>query len=465
MSRKQKTVRESVSWSGIGLHSGKSATVTVGPADENFGIKFQSLSHEDILIKADVRWVSSTHRSTNIRSESVEIATIEHLMAALYAVGITNALVTVEGEELPILDGSAAPYVDKLSSQAMDQGADVLCFDLKETVTFRDEVSGAEYVAIPSDHYSLEVLIDFDQKEIGQKHASYSDDQEFNHNIGSARTFVFTHEVIQLAQSGLIKGGSIDNAIVLKSDNASQDQFREALVALNQSNPQAIIDQVNQGMALHFDNEPARHKLLDLYGDLALLGANIKAKIIAKKPGHTGNIAFVKELKEIFLKQQKLQGIPQYDPNVEPIFDIIKVSSMLPHRYPFLLVDKIIELSDTHVVGVKNVTVNENFFPGHFPNNPVFPGVLQMEALAQTGGILALTTVNNPADFDTYFLKLDNVKFKRKVLPGDTLLLKMELLAPIRRGIVQMKGTIYVGNQIASEGELTAQIIDRNKVK
>lgn len=463
----QRTVQQDITWKGIGLHTGLETSVTITPADEKFGIKFSNHKDSDQWIKADVRFVSSTHRSTNLKSGDIEISTVEHLLAALSAAGVTNAKVIVDGPEIPILDGSAFMFYDKIITHVVDQGdLTVAPYVVDELIHFKDDVSGAEYTVIPDESFVLEVVIDFDQKQIGQKYASFNKaSDDFKTTIAPARTFVFTHEVVELCDAGLIKGGSIDNAIILKSDNASEEQFKAALIALSQPNPEEIIAKVNKGISLQSENEPAQHKLLDLYGDLALLGAPMKGRIIAKRPGHTGNIALVKKLKEHYQSQIKLANVPKYDPNKEPVYDINTVSQMLPHRYPFLLVDKIIELTDTYVVGVKNITMNENYFTGHFPGNPVFPGVLQMEALAQTGGILALSTVGNPSDFDTYFLKLDVVKFKRKVLPGDTLLLKMELIAPIRRGIVQMRGTTFVGNQVASEGELTAQIVDRTKVK
>ncbi len=461
---KHKTIKDAISWKGVGLHLGVPCKVTLKPADLGHGIKIirTDLAEAD-AIKCDVKYVTDTNRRTTLSNGKYSIETVEHLLAALYAHNVSNALIEVDGPEVPILDGSAKEFSEGILSLLLDQDGDQEVFELSHTINYTHADSGAEYIAIPADEWSVETILEYDQ-DIGDRHSSYVSSVDFNTQIAPARTYVFTDEVIQLAEAGLIKGGNIDNAVVIKSDNAAGLDFKKALEQLDLDNPDEVLKTVEDGQELHFRNELSRHKLLDLIGDIALIGAPIKAKIIAKKPGHTANIAFGKILKEAYLQHKKKASIPVYIPSKEPIFDTEKIKSYLPHRYPFLMVDKIIELSDTKVVGIKNITFNENFFMGHFPGNSVFPGVLQMEALAQTGGILALNTVENPSNWDTYFLKMDNVKFKRKVLPGDTLILKMVLSAPIRRGIVQMKGSTYVGDQLASEGDLTAQIVDRTKL-
>jgi UDP-3-O-[3-hydroxymyristoyl] N-acetylglucosamine deacetylase/3-hydroxyacyl-[acyl-carrier-protein] dehydratase len=337
----------------------------------------------------------------------------------------------------------------------VEHGGDLLVFKIEEEFTFLDEESGSEYIVIPQETLEITTLLDFPGTALSFQYGNMKGLQKYPEEIAPSRTFVFVSDLVELASKELIKGGDLSNALVILDQELDDGQVEEIATKIGKE----PVDLKNQKS--FFDNEPARHKILDIIGDIALTGLSLKAKIIAKKPGHKGNIAFAKAIKKKYLEYKKTMGRPKYDPNIPPIVDTEGVKAMLPHRYPFLLVDKIIELTETRVVGVKNITFNEGFFQGHFPGNPVFPGVLQMEALAQTGGILALSNVEVPSLWDTYFLKMDKVKFKRKVVPGDTLILKMELLTPIRRGIVHMMGTAYVGNNIVSEGELIAQIIKR----
>jgi UDP-3-O-[3-hydroxymyristoyl] N-acetylglucosamine deacetylase/3-hydroxyacyl-[acyl-carrier-protein] dehydratase len=463
-SNKQSTVSQELSWQGIALHTGVQTKVSVQPADVDHGIKWvRSDISEMTPIKAEAKYVASTTRSTDLSSGGNDIKTIEHLMSALSSSGIDNALVVLVGEETPILDGSAKPFYDQLISNRTEQDQNAKIWGHHEMITFEDGESGSSYTVLPAEELSIEVVLEYDSDRVGQKYASLGAQTNYGEEIAGARTFVFSSELIELANAGLIKGGSLDNAIVIPSKNTLTADLEEALQLLGRENVSEVVEKVEAGYQLKSDNELAKHKLLDLIGDLALLGARFKGRIIAKRPGHTGNIAFVKHLTTLLKKDQKLRGLPIYDPRKSPVLNSEQVMEMLPHRYPFMLVDKVIELSDRHVVGVKNITFNEQLFQGHFPNNPVFPGVLQMEALAQAGGIFALSMVENPSNWDTYFLKMDNVKFKNMVKPGDTLLLKVVLLSPIRRGIVQMQGTAYVGDKIVSEGELTAQIVDRTK--
>jgi UDP-3-O-[3-hydroxymyristoyl] N-acetylglucosamine deacetylase/3-hydroxyacyl-[acyl-carrier-protein] dehydratase len=365
---------------------------------------------------------------------------------------------------MPIMDGTSMPFIVALQEAGLTTlEATREYYKVTEPISYKDEVTGTEILALPSDHFEATVMIDFNSSVLGQQFASLNNLTDYVKEIAPCRTFVFIHELEKLLDMGLIKGGDMDNAIVIADRRMAQEDLDSLAKKMGKPGIKVDAEGVLNTVKLHFQNEPARHKLLDVIGDLALIGKPILGKIVATKPGHTANIEFAKILKKSLLEKRRLLGVPKYDPEKEPVLDINAVMQLLPHRYPFLLVDKIIEISDTHVVGIKNVTINESFFQGHFPSNPVFPGVLQIEALAQTGGILALNNVPDKGNWDTYFLKIDNTKFKAKVSPGDTLILKMELIEPIRRGIVHMQGTAYVGSKIVSEGELTAQIVRRTK--
>lgn len=460
----QHTIKKSVSISGIGLHTGKEVNMTFHPATPNQGVRFKRIDlEEQPVIKAEVNSVISTNRGTTIKRGDAQVSTIEHTLSALRGLGIDNVLIEIDGPEVPIMDGSSMPFVKILEHSGIEEQEEPReYFEVTEAISYKDEVTGTELLALPADGFQVTAMIDFNSPILGQQYAALESIDDYVKEIAPCRTFVFLHELELLMSQNLIKGGDLDNAIVIVDRPVAQEELDRLAEVLGR--PKMAVD--NEGILntteLHFKNEPARHKLLDVVGDMALLGVPIKGKIVATKPGHTANVEFAKILKVHYQEQRKLRGMPKYDPSANPVFDIFDIMRMLPHRYPFLLVDKVIEISETHVVGVKNVTMNESFFQGHFPGNPVFPGVLQIEALAQTGGILALSLQEESEGWDTYFLKVDNTKFKAMVRPGDTLILKMELMSPIRRGIVQMYGTAYVGNKIVSEGELTAQIVKRS---
>jgi UDP-3-O-[3-hydroxymyristoyl] N-acetylglucosamine deacetylase/3-hydroxyacyl-[acyl-carrier-protein] dehydratase len=459
----QKTIRKKVSLSGIGLHTGKKVSMTFKPAGPNHGVKFQRVDLEDSpVLSADVNNVVSTNRGTTIKQGKAQVSTVEHTLSALAGLTVDNVVIEIDGPEVPILDGSAIEIVEAIKSAGLvEQEVEREFFEIVEPIAYQDEVMGTELLALPGDHFEITTLIDFQSAVLGQQYADLHDIRDYEREIAPCRTFVFLHELDNLLSQNLIKGGDMSNAIVIADRKMSQDELDHLAKRLNKPSVKVDKEGILNTVELHFKNEPARHKLLDVMGDLALIGKPIKGKIVATKPGHSANVAFAKILKKKYLDQRKLKGKPKYRPEREPLYDIVEIKKLLPHRHPFLLVDKIIELSENHVVGIKNITYNEPFFEGHFPHTPLFPGVLQMEALAQTGGILALSNVEDPENYDTFFLKIDNAKFKNKVVPGDTLILKMELLSPIRRGICVMQGTAYVGNKIASEAELTAQIIKR----
>lgn len=462
---KQSTIQSPVSVQGVGLHTGKKVTLTFRPAPANHGYRFQRIDlPEQPVITADVKLVASTNRGTTLRSGEAQVSTVEHVLSALTGLGIDNILMEIDGPEMPIMDGTSMPFVEALNRAGREElAAEKEYFEITEPISYKDEITGTELLALPSDNFEATVMIDFNSSVLGQQFAALHNIDEYVDEIASCRTFVFVHELEKLLEMGLIKGGDLENAIVIADRKMDQGELDDLARKLGKQSVKVDSEGVLNTVKLRFQNEPARHKLLDVIGDLALIGKPIRGKIVATKPGHTANVEFARILKKHLTEKRRLLGIPKYDPDKEPVCDVTQIAQMLPHRYPFLLVDKVIELSEHHVVGVKNVTMNEAFFQGHFPNNPVFPGVLQIEAMAQTGGILALHSVTDPGNWDTYFLKIDNTKFKAKVVPGDTLILKMELLEPIRRGIVHMQGTAYVGSKIVSEGELTAQIIKRTK--
>ncbi|NBC09807.1 MAG: bifunctional UDP-3-O-[3-hydroxymyristoyl] N-acetylglucosamine deacetylase/3-hydroxyacyl-ACP dehydratase [Bacteroidetes bacterium] len=462
--KQQQTIKKAVNLEGVGLHTGKAVHLSFHPAPVDHGYKFQRVDLDgQPILSADINRVVSTQRGTTLKVDQAEVNTVEHALSALSGLGIDNVLIQLDGPEVPILDGSAKPFVDALLQAGVEpQDKERDYFVVEEPIFYKDEESGAELLALPHDSFELVAMIDFNSDVLGQQYAHLNGTTNYSEEIAPCRTFVFLHELEYLFDQNLIKGGDLDNAIVIVDRKVEQDELDRLAEKLNK--PSVTVDQegILNTVKLHFKNEPARHKLLDIVGDVALLGMPIQGKIVATKPGHKANVEFTKKLKQIAKEKRRLKGKPQYDPDAEPLFDAVKIASWLPHRYPFLLVDKVTELSDKHVVGVKNVTFNEHFFQGHFPNNPVMPGVLQIEAMAQTGGVLALSTVDDPGSWDTYFLKIENAKFKYKVVPGDTVLFKLELIAPIRRGICQMQATAYVGNRIVSEAELTAQIVKRS---
>lgn len=459
---KQCTLRGSFSLCGKGLHTGLSLTVTFNPAPENTGYKVQRIDLEgEPIIEAIAERVVDTQRGTVLGKGDVRVSTVEHALAALYAHGIDNCLIQVNGPEFPILDGSSAPYVEKINAIGKEeQNAPKDYYIIRRKIEVKDEETGSCITILPDDQFSITAMCSFDSKFISSQFATLESMDLFDKEISAARTFVFVRDIYPLLQANLIKGGDMDNAIVIYERQQEQEQIDKLCDYLGVPRIDATQMGYIQHKPLMWDNECTRHKLLDIIGDMALIGKPIKGRIVATRPGHKINNKFARQMRKD-IRKHEVQA-PIYDPTEEPIMDVIRIRELLPHRYPMQLVDKIIELGPTTIVGVKNVTSNEPFFTGHFPQEPVMPGVLQIEAMAQCGGLLVLNTLEDPASYSTYFLAINDVKYKKKVVPGDTLLFRVELLAPVRHGISSMKGYVFVGDKLVSEATFTAQIVKNN---
>jgi UDP-3-O-[3-hydroxymyristoyl] N-acetylglucosamine deacetylase/3-hydroxyacyl-[acyl-carrier-protein] dehydratase len=464
MSEKQSTLAREISLSGKGLHTGINVTITFRPAPANHGYKFCRIDLPGKpIIDALAENVSDTSRGTTLVQNNASVSTIEHVLAALHGLGVDNALIELDGPEAPIMGGSSWRFVEAIKEAGIILlKEDRNYFVVKQKITFSDEEQGIDLIVYPDDHFSINVFIDYNSKILGNQYAILDKREEFQEEIAKSRTFVFFHELEPLFNMGLIKGGDLDNAIVILEKEVEQAEIDRIARLFNRPGISTHTAGILNNTELRYPNEPARHKLLDIMGDLALVGHPIKGKVVATRPGHYANTRLAKMMRQEMKKALSKRDFPVYDASQPPVFSLEEIKKRLPHRYPFLLVDKIISLDETSIVGIKNTTFNESFFQGHFPDEPIMPGVLLVEALAQTGGLLVLSTVDEPEKYSTYFLKIDRVKFKAKVIPGDTVILKMELSDVIRRGIVTMFGQAFVGNKLVLEGELTAQVV-KNK--
>lgn len=460
----QRTLERQISLDGVGLHTGNKVKITFKPAPVNTGFVFLRTDLKPAFkIPADIQYVKTTDRGTTLEKDGVKIQTSEHVLAALVGMQIDNCFISMNAPESPIMDGSSKYFTEAIEKAGViEQDEKRNEYVVTELISYKCEESGSEITVIPSENYQVTTMVDFETKILGTQNATLENISQFKSEIAPSRTFSFLHELETLLENGLIKGGDLNNAIVYVDKPLSEsnmDRLKEAFGKEKISvNPNGILD----NLSLHFSNEAARHKLLDVVGDLALIGTPLRGKVIANKPGHRVNTNFSKKVAQI-IRNEKRKNFPKFDINSKPLMDVNQIMKMLPHRPPFLLVDKIFELSESHVIGLKNVTMNEPFFEGHFPGTPIMPGVLQIEALAQTGGVLLLNTVSDPENYLTFFMKIDKVKFKRTVVPGDTLIFKLELMAPIRRGICQMIGQIFCNENLITEGELMAQMIKKEK--
>lgn len=462
MADKQRTLKSPVKLQGIGLHTGQLVNLEICPAPDNHGYKFQRVDLDgQPTIKADVDLVVATDRGTTLEQNGARVYTTEHILAALYGCEVDNALIKLDAPEVPIMDGSSLLFVNAFEAVGYEeQEAERNYFVLTENIPWEDPEKGTEFLAIPDENYRITVMVDYNSPVLGTQHASMYNLGDFKTEIAKCRTFVFLRELEYLASNNLIKGGDLDNAIVLvERKDIQQEELDRLAKLLGKEDLKISIDGIGvlNSTKLQYENEPARHKLLDIVGDLALIGRPIKAHILAARPGHAGNVKFAKILKEQ-IKKQENQG-RYFDLTKEPLYTVVDIEGMLPHRYPFLMVDKIMEIHENSIIGVKNITMNEPIFTGHFPGNPVFPGVLQIEAMAQVGGIFALSKVEEPHLYSTYFMKIDKVKFKQKIMPGDTVVFELTLLSPIRRGLVEMGGKAFVNGKIVAEAEMLAQVI------
>jgi UDP-3-O-[3-hydroxymyristoyl] N-acetylglucosamine deacetylase/3-hydroxyacyl-[acyl-carrier-protein] dehydratase len=464
MNVKQRTIKNEVEISGVGLHTGKIVSMTIKPAPENHWFKFRRVDLEgqpEILVDADN--VTDTSRGTTITQNGASVSTIEHLMASLIGLQIDNVLIDIDGPEIPILDGSSAIFVKLLEEAGFEeQDADRDYYEISNNIHYAEPDRKVEILGMPMDGYRMTCMIDFNSPVLGSQHAAITSIEDFKSEIASSRTFCFLHELEMLVDHGLIKGGDLSNAIVIVDKETSPEELQKLAHLFHKETVAVAKEGILNNNQLRYQNEPARHKLLDMVGDLALVGRPLKGHIMAARPGHAANVAFAKKIKEQIKKDKTRKKIKVYDPNMPALYDTVEIMKILPHRQPMLMVDKILELTETHVVGLKNVTMNEDLFMGHFPGAPLFPGVLQVEAMAQTGGILVLKTVPDPENWLTLFLKIENARFKAQVTPGDSVIFRCDLMEPIRRGIAKMKGVAMVGEKIVCEAELMAQIVRVN---